>query len=167
MRHLLLTGLLLALAPLAHADLQDRVIDRAFPDAAHPDALHVNYEELFGEPFPEYRDGPRPLRPMRPFEDVEAFNSAYDRATDGVAASVSSQESRVVLRVTLPGSEGRPVAVRTDRRWCVLSQPGTAVSAHRLIRGKEHRIPLPRGADPESAAVRREGDVVEISFAAR
>lgn len=168
MRHLLLTGLMLALAPLAHADLRDRFIDRVFPDAAHPDALHVEYADLFGEPFPEYRDGPRPLRPMRPFEDVEAFNNAFDRAVEGTRATVTSGDKRVVLRVELPGSEGRPVEVLMDRRWVrLVSEPGSTVGRYRLIRRKEHRVPVPQGADPGTAEVRREGDVVEIAFASR
>lgn len=168
MRGTLLTALCLTLAPLAHADLKDRVIDRVFPDAAHPDPLHVEYEELFGEPYPAYRDGPRPLRPMRPFEDVEAFNRAFDRVTSGVRASVSRTAERVVLRVELPGSSGRPLEVRADSRWVRLSsRPAATSSAWRVSRGGEHWVPLPEQADFRSAEARREGDVVEITFAAR
>lgn len=132
-----------------------------------PDPLHEKYEELFGAPYPNA--GRQHFATARPFSDVKKYELAFDAtAVPGTRAETESAAGLTAVSLQLPGSAGRPVAVRTDERSIALSvdRPLPA-RRYRVYRSDEVILPLPPRADPDTARVAREGDWVRIKFRER
>ena len=141
-----------------------RSVREFFFHEARPDPLHQKFEELFREPWPE--KGFHQHEPFRPFEDVQKLNEAFElKGVAGARVEVARGERDVVLSVRLPGSAGRPMEVRANEEKVRIALPQTAEPRrYRLHREEEQLVPLPEDADHETARVKREGDLVKITF---
>lgn len=128
-----------------------------------PDPLHEKYEELFGRPFPNA--GRQHYETDHPFDDVKKYQLAFEQAAiPGIRSLGSPRE--VVL--DLPGSAGKTIAVKADDRTVrVTVAPPAAPRRYRVYRPEELVLPLPSGADPDTARVTRDGDRVRITFLER
>lgn len=131
---------------------------------SRPEPLREKYEELFGEPYPE--EGFHQHRPFRPFEDVQRFNNAYElRGIAGARANLAESDSAITLEIELPGTAQRSLAVRVDEEKVSLSVGSSAQPRRWFVsRGEEHVLALPNGALPDTAKVKRDGDLLHITF---
>jgi hypothetical protein len=171
----LLAALLLSSA--CHGRRPDHAESKAVPPPVHeeltwesffhepwPDPLHEKYEDLFGKPYPN--PGRQHFDTARPFADVKKFGLAFDEtAVPGARAETESAAGMTAVSLQLPDSAGRAVAVRTEDKVIALSvdRPLPA-RRYRLYRSDEVVVPLPPGADPDTARVVRDGDWVRIKF---
>lgn len=149
--------------PPAHEELS---WESFFPEP-WPDPLHEKYRELFGSPYPN--PGRQHFATARPFSDVKKFELAFDAtAVPGARAETESAAGMSAVSLRLPDSAGRPVAVRTEDQVIALSvdRPLPA-RRYRVYRSDEVVVPLPPGADPDTARVVRDGDWVRIKFHGR
>lgn len=136
---------------------------------SRPDPLHKEYEELFAEPYPEPVPGERLVRPFKPFEDVQKFNEAVERYTDGIPVMSAEKENKVALQVRLPEGQAGDLNVWVNRGRVLLSYAPSdqPPGRWRFYKRREHSLPLPDSADPRSAEITRDGDVVTITFTKR
>lgn len=130
-----------------------------------PDPLHEKYADLFGAPYPAA--GNQHFETKRPFADVRKYDLAFENtAIPGARAETETAAGRHTVSLMLPGSAGRPIAVRPGTRvvTLVMSKPGPP-RRWRAYRAEERVVPLPPLADPASARLTRDGDWVRITFA--
>ena len=129
------------------------------------DPLHDKYEERFDKPFQ-----PLPydvFHRMHPFYEVQAFNREFDRRAAGVTTRVEGGPSGVNLLVVWPGSGAQAVDVKVERGLVrFASQPPPAASPYHFRAGRAQAldVPVPPGADPKTAHVTRDGDVIRVAF---
>ncbi|MBI4377058.1 MAG: hypothetical protein HY549_11480 [Elusimicrobia bacterium] len=134
-----------------------------FLHEAKPDPLHSKFEELFGEPFPD--KGIPVLRKFQPFRDVQQFETAVQRHASGLRTELQSMERSLILLVEVPGLEDKKVEVSINRERIRLSyRARQAPGPYRIAKATDQEIPLPEGADPDSAVVDRRGERLRITF---
>lgn len=131
------------------------------------DPLRDKYEELFGRPYPN--PGRQHFATSRPFSDVKKFEHAFDAiAVQGARAESESAAGLHAISLQLPDSAGRQVAVRPADGSVALSVARSLPARrYRVYRSDEVVVPLPPGADPDTARVQRDGDWVRIKFRER
>ena len=130
------------------------------------DPLRDKYEELFDQKFPAR--GYDPFNRLRPFDDVRAFNRAFDQRTDGVSRLVKSTDDQVIMVVTWPGSADQEIDVDV-RRGLVTLRPSKGVEAtggwrFRSAMTHEVELEVPQDAIGSTARTTREGDHIRIAF---
>ncbi len=132
-----------------------------------PDPLHEKYEELFGQPYPNRIR--QHFSTTRPFSDVKKYELAFDAtAVPGARAETESAGGLHAVSLQIPDSAGKPVAVRADEKGVGLSvSRGLPARRYRVYRSDELVVPLPPGADPDTARVVRDGDWIRIKFHAK
>lgn len=130
------------------------------------DPLRDKYEELFDQKFPAR--GYDPFNRLRPFDDVQAFNRAFDQRTDGVSRLEERTDTQVVLTVTWPGSADQAIDVDV-RNGLVRLVPSRGTEAagkwrFRSAMSQEVELEVPKDAAGTTARVTREGDRFRIVF---
>jgi HSP20 family molecular chaperone IbpA len=127
------------------------------------DPLQQEFEKLYGEPDPI--PGNRQFSPWRPFEDVEKWNRAFDRAAAGLQSEVARDGTMVAVRVDLPEAEGRALEVYVNEDRILLSlSANSPPRPFRIPRRDDFTFPLPERADVRTASVSRTGGRVLILF---
>lgn len=133
------------------------------------DPLRDKYEELFDQKFPAR--GYDPFNRLRPFDDVQAFNRAFDQRTDGVSNLVERTDQQVVMTVTWPGSADQAIDVDV-RNGLVRLVPSRGTEAtgrwrFRSAMSRQVELEVPKDAAGTTAKVSREGDQFRIAFERR
>lgn len=145
--------------PPEMAGLRDRFIHEA-----RPDPLRKGYEELFAEPWPDA--GWHPFARFKPFEDVHKFNDALERRYfEPVPMSVAEQDKSVQMQVRLPEGQAGSLNVYVNEHRVLLSYaPAESTGKWRFYKRREQTLAIPESADPDTAKISREGDVLTITF---
>lgn len=143
---------------------REEVTWESFFPVPWPDPLHEKYEELFLAPFPNRSS--QHFAVTRPFSDVRKYDLAFHGvAVPGARTEVESAGGEHAVSLLLPGSAGKDVAVRANERSVLVSvAPRLPPHRYRAYRVEETVVPLPPGADPETARVARDGDWVRVRF---
>ena len=146
--------------PLVHEELSWE----SFFYEPWPDPLHGKYEELFNAPFPNH--SLQHFAVNQPFADVLKYDLAFDAtAVPGTHSETESGGGKHAVSMQLPASAGKPVVVQVDAKNIRLSvRPSLPAHRYRVYRTEEKIIPLPEGADPDTARVVRDGEWVRIKF---
>lgn len=150
----------LLVLPACHVVRPDHVDPPGVPPPAREE---ISWESFFHEPWRQH------FATSRPFSDVKKFEHAFDAiAVQGARAESESAAGLHAVSLQLPDSAGRPVAVRPADGSVALSVARSLPARrYRVYRSDEVVVPLPPGADPDTARVQRDGDWVRIKFRER